>query len=83
MGKSQIKSQCKFHLPGTPSSYFLIVGTQPSALRSVPAAHMIGLMHPDVGEIVLDGQPLSKMKISEKDKYSNNIAILHLFSAHP
>jgi hypothetical protein len=34
LGKSQIKSQCEFHQQGTLSSYFLIVGIQPSALSS-------------------------------------------------
>ena len=36
--------------------------------KSVLLKHMIGLMHPDAGEIVLDGRPLSKMKLSEIDK---------------
>jgi phospholipid/cholesterol/gamma-HCH transport system ATP-binding protein len=36
--------------------------------KSVLLKHMIGLMHPDAGEIVLDGRPLSKMKFSEVDK---------------
>ena len=33
-GKKSDQSQCKLQLQGTPSSYFLIVGTQPSALSS-------------------------------------------------
>jgi phospholipid/cholesterol/gamma-HCH transport system ATP-binding protein len=36
--------------------------------KSVLLKHMIGLMHPDAGEIILDGRPLSKMKPSEIDK---------------
>lgn len=35
--------------------------------KSVLLKHMIGLMHPDAGEIVLDGRPLSKMKLSQID----------------
>ena len=33
-GEKSDQSQCKFYLQGTLSSYFLIVGTQPSALSS-------------------------------------------------
>ena len=36
--------------------------------KSVLLKHMIGLMHPDAGEIFLDGRPLSKMKPCEMDK---------------
>ena len=36
--------------------------------KSVQLKHMIGLMHPDAGEIVIDGRPLSKMKLSEIGK---------------
>ena len=36
--------------------------------KSVLLKHMIGLMHPDAGEIVIDGRPLSNMKLSEIDK---------------
>jgi len=36
--------------------------------KSVLLKHMIGLIHPDAGEIILDGQFLSKMKSSEIDK---------------
>jgi phospholipid/cholesterol/gamma-HCH transport system ATP-binding protein len=36
--------------------------------KSVLLKHMIGLMHPDAGEIVLDGRPISKLKPSEMDK---------------
>ena len=36
--------------------------------KSVLLKHMIGLMHPDAGEIILDGRFLSKMKRSEIDK---------------
>jgi len=36
--------------------------------KSVLLKHMIGLMHSDTGAIVVDGRPLSKMKLSEIDK---------------
>jgi len=37
--------------------------------KSVLLKHMIGLMHPDAGEIILDGRSLSKMTLSEIDKF--------------
>ena len=36
--------------------------------KSVLLKHMIGLMHPDAGDIVLDGRPISKMKLPEIDR---------------